>query len=80
MHLLRYFSIALVAATFPSGVLQSSPPVETLPDLLIGYTELRTDLPGGRFVNVATMRAVVIKADGTGRRRFSWRPLGPAAS
>src|SRR4051812_8557146 len=38
------------------------------PDLLIGYTEFRTDLPGGRYVNVATMRAGVIKADGTGRR------------
>jgi TolB protein len=41
---------------------------ETPPDLLIGYTEFRTDLPGGRYVNVATMRAVVVKADGTGRR------------
>jgi TolB protein len=68
MHFLRYLSIALVAAAFASDALQSSPPVETLPDLLIGYTELRTDLPGGRYVNVATMRAVVINADGTGRR------------
>jgi TolB protein len=38
------------------------------PDLLIGYTEMRTDLPGGRYVNEATRRAVVVKADGTGRR------------
>ena len=38
------------------------------PDLLIGYTEFRTDLPGGRYVNVGTMRAAVVKADGTGRR------------
>src|SRR5262245_379930 len=38
------------------------------PDLLIGYTEFRTDLPGGRYVNIATRRAVVAKADGTGRR------------
>ncbi len=35
---------------------------------LIGYTELRTDLPVGRHANVATMRAVVVHADGTGRR------------
>jgi TolB protein len=35
---------------------------------LIGYTELRTDLPGGRHANVATMRAAVIGIDGTGRR------------
>jgi Tol biopolymer transport system component len=41
---------------------------EALPDGLIGYTEFRTDLPGGRHVNVKTMRAVVVKADGTGRR------------
>src|SRR5262249_32969867 len=41
---------------------------DTPPDLLIGYTEFRTDLPGGRYVNVWTMRAAVIKADGTGRR------------
>jgi TolB protein len=35
---------------------------------LIGYTEFRTDLPGGRHANVATMRAVVVHTDGTGRR------------
>src|SRR5215831_2088957 len=38
------------------------------PDLLIGYTEYRTDLPGGRHANIKTRRAVVVKADGTGRR------------
>src|SRR5262245_55219162 len=38
------------------------------PDLLIGYTEFRTNLPGGRHVNVKTRRAAVVKADGTGRR------------
>jgi Tol biopolymer transport system component len=41
------------------------------PDLLIGYNEFRTDLPGGRYVNVATRRAVVVKADGTGRRALA---------
>jgi Tol biopolymer transport system component len=41
---------------------------DTQPDRLIGYSELRTDLPGGRYVNQATMRAVVVKADGSGRR------------
>ncbi len=35
---------------------------------LIGYTELRTNLPGGRFANVRTMRAVVVNSDGAGRR------------
>jgi TolB protein len=35
---------------------------------LIGYTELRTNLPGGRHANVRTMRATLIKADGSERR------------
>src|SRR5437868_6943293 len=38
---------------------------------LIGYTELQTDLPGGRHANVRTMRATVVRADGTGRRDLS---------
>lgn len=33
----------------------------------IGYSEFRTDLPGGRHANVRTMRAAVVRADGTGR-------------
>ena len=37
---------------------------------LIGYTELRTDLPGGRHANVRTMRSVVVNVDGTGRREL----------
>ena len=39
-----------------------------LPDCLIGYTELRTNLPGGRQANVNTMRPIIIHADGSGRR------------
>src|SRR4051812_2239069 len=35
---------------------------------LIGYTELQTNLPGGRHANVRTMRAMVVQADGAGRR------------
>jgi hypothetical protein len=38
------------------------------PDALIGYTELSTNLPGGRHANVVTMRGVVVRADGTDRR------------
>jgi hypothetical protein len=68
MHFLQYLSVALVAAALPLGAFRSSSPTEPLPDLLIGYTEFRTDLPGGRHVCVATMRAVVVNADGTGRR------------
>ncbi len=39
-----------------------------LMDRLIGYTELRTNLPGGRHANVRTMRAAVMRGDGRGRR------------
>jgi Tol biopolymer transport system component len=31
----------------------------------IGYTELRTNLPGGRHANVRTSRAMLVRADGT---------------
>ncbi|MCA9178747.1 MAG: PD40 domain-containing protein [Planctomycetales bacterium] len=39
-----------------------------LRDHTIGYTELRTNLPGGRHANVRTMRAAVIQGDGSQRR------------
>src|ERR1700719_358121 len=68
MHFLRYPLLTLVAAALTSSILLSSPQVESPPDLLIGYTEVRTDLPGGRHANVKTRRAVVVKTDGTGRR------------
>ena len=68
MHFVRCLRLVLVAAALTPGTFRSSPPVEPSPDVLIGYTEFRTDLPGGRYVNVATMRGAVIKADGTGRR------------
>lgn len=35
---------------------------------LIGYTEFRTNLPGGRHANVRTMRATLVNVDGSGRR------------
>ncbi len=41
------------------------------PDGFIGYSELQTDLPGGRHVNTRTMRACVVKADGTERREVA---------
>lgn len=68
MHFLRCLPLAFVAGALTSGTLLSGPQVESPPDLLIGYTEHRTDLSGGRHANVKTRRAVVVKADGTGRR------------
>src|SRR5579872_7217349 len=37
------------------------------PETLIGYTELRTDLPAGRHANIVTMRAMVVAANGRER-------------
>src|SRR5262247_1340937 len=58
--------LRLAVAAFSSGFVRAAD--DKPPDLLIGYTEFRTDLPGGRYVNIWTRRAVVAKADGTGRR------------
>src|SRR5262245_32435360 len=55
----------LLLATAASAADAADPP-RAQP--LIGYTEFRTDLPGGRHPNIATMRAAVVGADGTGRR------------
>ena len=38
---------------------------------LIGYTELQTNLAGGRHANVRTMRASVMQADGTSPRHIA---------
>jgi hypothetical protein len=68
MRFTRCISLALAAAALAFGTVRSDQPGEPLPDLLIGYTEFRTDQPGGRYPNVWTMRSVIVKADGAGRR------------
>src|SRR6266849_5110305 len=40
-------------------------------EAFIGYTELQTNLPSGRHANVITMRAMMVGADGTGRRALA---------
>ena len=50
----------------PAGPVRSAEPAR--PGPLVGYTELQTNLPGGRHANVRTMRAMIVNADGTGRR------------
>jgi TolB protein len=68
MSSMPFLGFGVVAVLFQPGALLAAPQAEPPPDALIGYTELRTDLPGGRQANVATMRAAVVKADGSGRR------------
>lgn len=57
---------ALLAAVPP--VLAESPAEADLAGRTVGYTELQTNLPGGRHANVRTMRAAVVQANGSGRR------------
>jgi TolB protein len=66
-RLLLLLFIVFFAFTSGAQARQKADP----PGILIGYTELRTNLPGGRHANVRTMRATVVKADGTGRQRLA---------
>src|SRR5438874_1698974 len=62
-------SFAFVAGCVVLTIASSALAAE--PESLIGYTELRTNLAGGRHANVATMRAIVVRPDGTGRRALA---------
>lgn len=42
-----------------------------LPAGWIGYTELQTNLPGGRHANVRTMRAMIVRTDGSMSQRIA---------
>ncbi|MHC4879991.1 MAG: TolB family protein [Planctomycetota bacterium] len=58
-------AVSLLLSCIESSVTADEP---QLKERLIGYTELRTNLPGGRHTNVRTMRAVTVKGDGSDRR------------
>jgi Tol biopolymer transport system component len=72
MPALRCILVALVAVVL-SGIALAAPPADPVPDLLVGYTEFSTNLPGGRHGNVVTMRAAVVRADGSGLRLLAGR-------
>src|SRR5579872_6461381 len=63
-----FLRLGAAASLLGPSVLRAADQDDAPPDTLIGYTEFRTDLPGGRAANVETRRVVVIKADGTGQR------------
>ncbi|MDB5338281.1 MAG: translocation protein TolB [Planctomycetaceae bacterium] len=69
MARLQLGTLAIIALTFVAteSDLVAAPP----PGQLIGYTELRTNLPGGRHANIKTMRACVVNTDGTARRELA---------
>jgi Tol biopolymer transport system component len=58
-------SLAFVLALASAPAQAAAPPV---PNHVIGYTEFRTDLKGGRHANIRTRRAVVVNVDTKQRR------------
>jgi hypothetical protein len=70
----KVFPVALVllmvwqCAGYKGGHHQYKATTLKIPQWLIGYSEFRTNLPGGRQANVNTKRAVIINADGSGGR------------
>lgn len=63
--------VLIAGASWLTLSLQCSVADDTRPKTLIGYTEHRTNLPGGRLANVSTSRAMLINADGTQRRELA---------
>ena len=60
----------LVLLMFPSCLTATGDELHLVKSL-IGYTELQTNLPGGRHANVRTMRAMVSQVDGSSRRELT---------
>ena len=71
---LKRISLSAAVLAAPAA-LRAGPWLDNLsssrPHGLIGYTEFRTNLPGGRHANSSTGRACIVNADGTGRRRLA---------
>lgn len=68
----RLILLVLVFHLSASVVAMGDAPAQTpLHRYLIGYREYRTNVPGGRHPNWATMRAYVVRGDGTGRRELA---------
>src|SRR5262245_20241483 len=69
MNLCLYSATFLALALTPAHASEAHlAPTPSVKPYRIGYTELRTNLPGGRHANVRTMRAVTVMSDGSGRR------------
>lgn len=66
---MRYRLILVCLLTCPLALLLGAEAEASAP--LLGFTEFRCNLPGGRHANVRTMRAVVARPDGTGRREMA---------
>ncbi len=60
----------MTGSVYLIGQHATSSEMDTHSDILIGYTEYRTNLPT-RHANQVTMRACVVRADGSGCRRLA---------
>ena len=69
MKSIQFAPIAFMVALFQVHISSAEAQQTNIP--LIGYTELKTNLEGGRHVNVRTMRASLVKADGTSARKIA---------
>jgi len=49
---------------------KTTPPAANRADYLIGYTDSQCDDPRGQFYNSRAARAMIVRADGTGRREI----------
>src|SRR5262245_25680603 len=65
--LASFLSKAAIVEVPSTGLVSTGGRTDRQADLLIGYTELRTNLPS-RHANVVTMRAAIVNGDGTGHR------------
>ncbi len=63
---------AAMAGFSLQGCVSTGPgPLSGRPQRWVGYTELRTNLPGGRYANMITGRACVVRGDGRERRQLA---------
>ncbi len=67
MKLNPWLGAALLAAVVGC---ETTPPATSRSHHLIGYTDLQCDDPRGQFYNWRTSRAMIVRADGTGRREI----------
>jgi TolB protein len=62
--------VALTLTMLPLAA-RADKPADKRPDYAIGYTVHRTNLPGGQFANWSTMRAFLVRGDGSGTKELA---------
>lgn len=75
-----WLMVFLMAGCSGHQELISQEPRPNKPQLLIGYSECRNDLPDGQYANWLTKRAYVVCADGTKRRELGGKLIQDQSS